>query len=296
MKPCSTPTSCRLWVRRGFRRSRAAIQGLYTRLLTEPRREGRSPLSLSSVAHLHRLLASAFKAARKVKLIKVNPMEEVQPPRPVKAMPKALDEAGVTKVLNALKGDWREPIAVAALVTGLRRGEVLGLRWKDVELDTARIHIRGQLVEYKDGTLAWVPPKTEKGLRSISIGCELVALLRRIRIEAAEWRMRAGLGGGLEDAYVFTRDGVSPIRPDGFSKSFNQLCDAIGLPDFTFHGARHTHATELLKKVGKAGAKAVSQRLGHSDITTTLGIYQRVFEGDDRELADLASGILGGRK
>jgi integrase len=272
------------------------IQALYTRLLTEPRRERRPPLSLSSVAHLHRLLASAFKAARRAKLIKVNPMEEINPPRAVRAVPKALDEAGVRTLLDALKGDWRAPIVVAALVTGLRRGELLGLRWKDAELDASRLHVRGQLVEYKDGTLEWATPKTAKGLRAIAIGGELVAMLRRMRIEAGERRMLAGLGGGLDDAYVFTRDGVNPIRPDGFTKGFGELCDKIGLPQFTFHGTRHTHATELLRKVGKVGAKAVSQRLGHADITTTLGIYQRVFEDDDRELADLASGILGGRK
>jgi integrase len=270
------------------------IQGLYTNLLTQPRASGRK-LSVSSVLHLHRILATLFRAARRMKLLKVNPMDEVEPPRKPKPKPKALDGAGVAAVLNALAGTWREPIAFVGFMTGLRRGELLGLRWQDIDLAGARLHVRGQIVQYADGSLEWRAPKTENAVRSISIAPELVDMLRRLRVGAAERRMRAGLGGGLDDAYVFTLDGTNPIRPDVVSHGFNKVCDELGLPGFTFHGMRHTHLTELLRRVGKAGAKAVSERAGHADISTTLSIYQRVFESDDRELAELSRGLIGKR-
>jgi integrase len=135
-------------------------------------------------------------------------------------------------------------------------------------------------------------------LRTVSVSSEIVDMLRRLRIEAGRARMALGLGGRLEDAYVLTReDGESPLRPDNISDAFRYHVRKNGLPErFTFHGTRHTHLTVLLRKVGQAGAKAVSERAGHADITTTLRVYQSVFESDDRNLADLSAGIIKGRK
>src|ERR1051326_3597517 len=259
------------------------IQGLYTELLTKQRTTGRV-LSVSSVLHVHRILAAMFRAARKARLIKVNPMDEVTPPRKPKVRPKAIDAAGVATVLDALKGTWRYPIPFLDFVTGLRRGELLGLRWKDVDLAGARLHVQGQIVQYADGSLEWRAPKTESGVRVVSLPAEAVDMLRQLRRDAAEARMRGGLGGGLDDAPVFTLDGANPIRPDVVSHGFNKACRALGLAT-TFHGMGPPHATDLLQKVGKAGAKAVSQRLGDADTTTTLAGYQRVLEGDARGLA-----------
>lgn len=268
------------------------IQTLYTTLLTEPRESGKM-LTPATVLHVHRILSPLFKAARKSRIVAINIMEEVEPPSRPKARPKALDTAGVTKLLAAIAGDWKEPIALVALAAGIRRGELCGLRWRDVDLDGARLHVRGQLVQYKDGTLEWKTPKTENGVRTIALPGETVDMLRRLRVEAGRQRMALGLGGGLDDAWVFTRDAANPIRPSRLTESFTTLCDEAGIPDFTFHGTRHTHITALLKEVGKAGAAAVAKRAGHSDIRTTLGVYTRVFESDDRELGDAASRIIG---
>jgi integrase len=174
---------------------------------------------------------------------------------------------------------------------------VLGLRWGDVDLDGGRLHVRGQLVQYHDASVAWVPTKTDAGTRTISLPADAVAMLRDLRITCGEARMRAGLGGKLDDGYVFSRDGgATPYRPKYLGKLFGEHCEAQGLPGVTFHAVRHTHITTLLQRVGKAGAKAVSKRAGHADLKTTLEVYQTVFEEDDRALADLASGLIGGRK
>jgi integrase len=260
------------------------IQALYTKLL--------ATLAPETVRHIHKILACAFKGARKARLIIVNPIEEVEAPKATARKAKALDDAGVERLLAAVAGDWKEPLVLIGLGAGLRRGEICGLRWKDVDLDGRRLHVRGQLLQYDDGTTEWRAPKTAAGTRVVSIPGELVDLLRGLRRTAAEHRLRAGLGGGLDDAYVFTRDGDRPILPDSLTMSFTALCRGVGLPEFTFHGTRHTHITALLKRVGREGAKAVSKRAGHANVNVTLDVYQAVFESDDRELGDLASGIL----
>lgn len=273
----------------------AAVQVLYTELLTNT--EGRKePLSLNTVAAVHRLLTKLFKDVRKAKIVKVNPMEEVEAPGTEKSQPKAITEVKVVPLLVSLEDDWKQPIAYLGFGAGMRRGELCGLRWRYVELEAARIVVSGQLVQYRDGTIEWVAPKTEAGVRTVSIDDGLVVMLRRLKAEAMRNRLVLGLGGGIEDAYVFTRDGVEPIRPNYLTQAFSRHCDANGLPDFTFHGTRHTHLTELLKRVGKAGARMVQERAGHSDITTTLRTYQTVFESDDRELAAMTAGLTKGAK
>lgn len=263
----------------------ADIQGVYTAML-------KAGQSRATVRQLHRIVRCAFKAARKTRLIVVDPMDEVEAPRVAKSQPKAIGADDMAKIVEACEGDWKYPIAVVAFGGGFRRGEVLGLRRRDVDLAGARIHVRGQLVEYHDGSNEWMPPKTEAGVRTVAISAELVDLLRGVLRAGLEARMRGGVGGdGLDDAPVFTEDGVAWIRPARLTRGFSKLCDAIGLPAFTFHGTRHTHATMLLQRVGKSGAKAVSQRLGHSDIAVTLRVYQTVLADDDRELSDIMGTI-----
>lgn len=271
------------------------IQNLYTKLLSEPGKR-REHLSAATVRNVHATLTRAFKDARKAKLLKVNPMEEVEAPvvGRRKRKPKALDEAGVQTLLAKMAGKWFEPITLVGLGAGLRRGEVCGLRWRDVDMEGRKLHVRGQLVQHKDNSVEWVQTKTEAGERVVSLPAELADMLRALRRAAAEARLKAGLGGKMEDAYVFPRWGLDlPTKPNAVTQAFGNFCDDHGLPDFTFHGTRHTHATALLKRVGKEGAKAVSQRLGHADIRVTLEVYQSVFESDDRELGDMASGIFG---
>ena len=265
------------------------LQALYTKLATK------TDLSLNSVAHVHHILSPAFRGARKMRLISVNPMEEVDAPQVDVPKPKALDDAGIEKLVPALDGKWFRVPALLALTTGARRGEVLGLRRGDVDLTAGKMHVRGQVVQYQDQSVEWKAPKTRNGVRSVSLPTEAVELLRLHVLEMTKRRMELGLGAWTDDAYIFSPDGLSPWSPDRLTRDFGNLCDAIGLPAFTFHGTRHTHATALLRRVGEGGAKAVSQRLGHAKLKTTLEVYQTVFESDDVELAGLAGGLLGGR-
>jgi len=267
------------------------VQAIYTRM-------AKGGVSEGTLIHTHKIIAASFHAIRRANLIKTNIMEEVEAPRRPRPKPRALPEADVGRLLASLKGTWMEPVVALALAAGLRRGEVLGLRWGDIDLDGARLHVRGQLVQYEDASIEWVTTKTEAGARTIALGVEAVDTLRRLRIEAGTFRMAMGLGGKLDGAYVFVRarDGQSPIKPGTLGCAIRRHSDAHGFAEFSFHGARHTHITALLSRVGKAGAKAVSQRAGHSNLTTTLSVYQTVFEEDDRALADLSSGLFKGGK
>lgn len=278
----------KLWATKLQKLTAHEVQAIYVGMLTAGLH--------GSVVQLHRVLRCAFKSALRTGLVAVNIMDRVEAPRAVKSTPKALGSADMVRVLTACEGNWKWPLAMLAFGCGLRRGELLGLRRMDVDLVAAKIHVRGQLIKYLDGTLEWKAPKTAAGRRTVAISDELVDVLRTVMREALEARMRRGIGGdGLDEAPVFTHDGVAWIKPEALSQGFATLCDRIGLPGFTFHGTRHTHATMLLQKVGKSGAKAVSQRLGHSDIVITLRVYQTVFEEDDRELAGLMGTIAGKR-
>jgi len=263
------------------------IQAIYTDMAK------RGDLSPNTLHHVHAIVGAAFRAARRAKIIKVNVMEEIEAPQKQRAKPRSLTEAQAGKLLASLEGSWMEPVVALTFATGLRRGEVLGLRWGDVDLDGARLHVRGQLVQYRDASVAWVPTKTEAGERSISLAADAVALLRSLRVAAGELRMRAGLGGKLDDLYVFSADGgATPYRPARLGENFGEHCEAAGLAGVTFHAVRHTHITTLLQRVGKSGAKAVSKRAGHANLSTTLEVYQTVFEEDDRALADLSAGLF----
>lgn len=270
------------------------IQGLYTALTVE--RSASEQLKMSTVAHIDRIVAIIFKALRKARVITINPMEEVERPRAPKNRPKAQTAEVVETFLAGIVGHWLLwPANVLGLGSGLRRGEICGQRWKDVELDAARLHVWGQIVEYRDHSIEWRRPKTEKGLRAVSLPVEVVDMLRVMKTKAMRDRLAMGLGGTIEDAYVFTEDGVNPIQPSQLTRIHKYHCRRLGLPEnFTFHGTRHTHITVLLRKVGKAGVKAVSERVGHADVMTTLREYDTVFETDDRALAEHASGIIGG--
>jgi integrase len=268
------------------------VQAIYTRM-------GRDGVSEGTLIHTHKVVVACFHAIRRANLIKSNVMEEVEAPRRPRMKPKALPAAEAARLLTTLAGEWYEPIVALALATGLRRGEVLGLRWGDVDLDGGRIHVRGQLVQYANASIEWVETKTAAGLRTIAVDAETVDMLRRLRLAAGENRMAVGLGGKLDAAYVFLAqrgNGENPIKPSTLGAAFWRHCRAHGFADFSFHGTRHTHITALLARVGKAGAKAVSQRAGHANLSTTLGVYQTVFEEDDRALADLSSGLFKGKK
>jgi integrase len=215
------------------------IQSLRTTLLTEGRRPraraaadaGPAPapsgLAPQTVKHVYRVLRRALRQAVKLRLIAVNPTDAVDPPKVERAEVRALtdDEAG--RVLTAAKGTQLYLPVLIALTTGLRRGELLALRWDDIDLDGGLFSVRQSLEETAAG-LRFKPPKTKRSRRTITLPAVAVAALREHDKAQKEQRLRAGVRGE-HDALVFsTRDPETlaprPIRPRNVTKEFTRIC------------------------------------------------------------------------
>jgi integrase len=201
---------------------------------------------------------------------------------------RALDEDETASLLNLL-GESRLYLPVLlGVTTGLRRGEILGLRWSDIDLATCTIAVVQSLEQTKEG-LRFKAPKTHRSRRSIVLGAMTVEALRSHRAKQAEERL--ALGPGYEDQdLVCPRPGGTPWAPDVFSTTFAAFVRRSGMKPFRFHDLRHTHATHLLK----AGVhpKIVSERLGHSAVGITLDTYSHVLPSMQQDAMRLIDAAL----
>ena len=155
-----------------------------------------------------------------------------------------LTEAELAALLEHLRGHWLYMPTPLAASTGLRRGEVLGLRWHDVDFKTGTLQF-AQAAEIVGGKISIKPPKTERCARTIKLPGSLTSELERHRKQQLEQRLKVGLGGRSE--LVFTTPLGEVINPDWLTEAFVNRVTAAGLKPITFHGLRHTHMTLLLK-------------------------------------------------
>jgi integrase len=170
-----------------------------------------------------------------------------------------------------------------AATTGMRRGEVLGAAWSDLDLEGARLTIRRTVVA-PNRRVKFSSPKTSAGLRTVALDAGTVETLRAHRKRQAEERLRFGRGYDGNDLVFCEPDG-SPIQPNSFSKTFDRLVVTSGLPRIRLHDLRHTHAS-----IGLAAgvhAKTMSDRLGHSTIAITMDIYSHSMPATDAAAAEL---------
>lgn len=257
------------------------IQGFYSDALVKGRKDGRGGLSPQTVVHIHRLLRAALQQAIRWQLLARNPADAVDPPRPAKTEMRALTEAETATLLRAAeRSSLRLPILVA-VATGLRRGELLALRWSDIDLKTGETSVQRTLEQTKEG-LRFKEPKTQRASRTVALPAIAVEALKRRKVQQAERRLQ--LGPVYEDhGLIFARDDGSPWPPDAFSTAFASLIRRSGLPRVRFHDLRHSHASQLLRQ--GVHPKVVSERLGHSSVNTTLDIYSHVVPGMQRDAA-----------
>lgn len=194
----------------------------------------------------------------------VNPAAKASPPKPARREMQVWDQQTLQAFLERAKGhrDYVGWLLLAA--TGMRRGEVLGLKWSDVDLQR--------------GTLSVADSKTAADRRLISLDTGTVAALR-------EWRMQR-----MGTIHVLTETNGSPLQAQAFTERFRTRVRAWGFPIIRLHDLRHTHAT-LLLKVG-VHPKVVQERLGHSSIQVTLDIYSHVAEGLQQAAASTVGGLL----
>ena len=265
------------------------IQRTTRRPLPSGRRDGSGGLSAQTVVHHARVLSAALRRARALRLIATNPIEETSQPKVQRQEIEALEPAEAAALLTAARRTRMFPLIFLALATGLRRGEILGLRWSDVDLARRTLTVAQSLEQTASGGLALKSPKTKRSRRTIALSPAVVEELQAHRAKQAAERLALGMGrdpAGL----VFTGIDGDPLRPDGITWRFAKLVKLAGVKRISFHGLRHTHATDLLR----AGVhpKIASDRLGHSSIAVTMDIYSHALPALQEEAAQRIDAAL----
>jgi integrase len=253
------------------------LQRLYASLLCRPGR----PLSGGTVLNLHLVLTQALSQAVRWGYVSSNPAAGAQPPRPRRAELAGIDAGLSGRILAAAAGTRFECPAAIAISTGMRRGEILALRWSDVSSDLGLAHVRRTLQPTNDG-LVFERPKTRRSARTVALPEFLRPYLTRQRTDQTRRRERAG-PSWREYGLVIDRGDGSPLNPDTLSSRWGVFLSRAGLPHVRFHDLRHAHATLMLAQ--GVHPKVVSERLGHASISITLDTYSHVLPAMQAEAA-----------
>jgi integrase len=222
-------------------------------------------LSTRTVHHIFSTLRVSLNRAKRQRLIALNPCELVDPPRVERKEMRALDGRGGAALVKALEASDLGAAIVTSLGTGLRRGELLALRWGDINLEEQRITVR-RAIERVDRQTRFKDPKTSRSRRTISLPRFVADRLRRHHTEQGQRMMADGLGRPTPETLVFERDG-QPWVPNTFGTVFMRALRDAGLPHLRLH-------------------ETVSSALGHSTISTTADIYAHVTDSLMRDAAD----------
>lgn len=279
----------------------AQVEAMYGQLLEAGRSRGpaegsgRPPgLSVRTVRMTHTILRHALDDAVSRGELARNPVHAVKPPRSADDAPGSKIHtwtgAEVERFLAAVREDRLYGAWQLAATTGMRRGELLGLRWEDVDFDQARVEVRQTMLGV-GGKIMESAPKTRRSRRSVALDRLTVAVLKAHRTRQKVERLAAGeawQGRGL----VFCRETGQPVSPDYFSEMFRQHVRRAGLPAIRLHDLRHTWATLALR----AGIhpKVVSDRLGHSTIAITLDTYSHAIPAMQAEAAEQVAALIFG--
>lgn len=243
------------------------LQRLYAGLLSRD-----PPLSAKTVLNTHLVLTAALNQAVRWGLIASNPALGAQPPRPRRTELMGVDRALVERLLATVADTRYEVPAALAVGTGMRRSELLGLRWSDITGDLEVAQIRRSLQPTRSG-LMFERPKTKRSERSVVLGSFVRPYLERQRADQLARRQELGEGWTDEDLVIDRGDG-RPLHPDTLSSGWYRKIKDSGLPHVRFHDLRHAHATLMLAK--GVHPKIVSERLGHASIGITLDTYSHV--------------------
>jgi integrase len=252
------------------------------------RRKKKVQLSSRTVGHFFATLRTALKRAVRQRAIAWNPCDGVNPPRVERKEMQALDAAGAAALVKACGESVIGAAIVTSLGTGLRRGELLALRWGDVDLKAGLLTVQ-RAVERSGCRTRFKDPKTKRSRRTISLPRFVVERLRRHRLQQAQWFWANRLGRTNAETLLFERAG-EPWVPNTFGTAFARALSDAGVPHVRLHDLRHTFASMAL--AAGVDLKTVSTALGHSTISTTADVYAHVTDSLMRDAADRIDGVV----
>lgn len=246
-------------------------------------------LSTTTVHHLHVMLHRALRQALRWGFVDRNVSEMTDAPR--RTLPDVMtwDDQQAAAFLAAADATDLAALWRLALLTGMRRGELLGLKWEDVDLDRGVLSVRRTLSRGKGGTWELGTPKTAAGRRSIALPASCIGALRKRRVAQNAERLRLGSIWTDHD-FVFTNPTGGPLHVNSLMVAYERLVRTAGVPRIRFHDLRHTSATLML--ANGVHPKIVQERLGHADISMTLNRYSHVTPGMQRDAADTLDAAL----
>lgn len=259
-------------------------------LLEHGRSDGKGGLSPTTVLACMKLLRKALDDAVAWRKLSWNPARAVKAPAAAASPMRVWSPQQTQAFLAAVDGDRLAGAFWLLATTGMRRGEALGLRWGDVDLDAGKVSVR-QTVTRPAGRVAIGEPKSERSRRTISIDPATVARLRRHRVAQLEERL--AWGGAYKDGdLVFAKENGEPVNPEMLGRILRRVATAVELPVIRVHDLRHGYATAALQ--ARVNPRAVADRLGHARVNVTLDIYSHVLpEVEEAEALRVAGIILG---
>jgi integrase len=263
------------------------IQHLYGQLLAP---QGKRALASGTVLNAHLVLTQALGQAVRWGLLGANPAAGAQPPRPRRAELHSVDAELAGRILVAAMGSGIELPVALAIGTGMRRGEILALRWSDIDVLRETAYVRRTLQPTADG-LAFSEPKTRRSRRAVALPRFLQSFFERRAQSQHEQRKLAA--EHWNDLDLLIDDGLGrPLNPDTMSSAWRRLVKRHGFPHVRFHDLRHAHATLMLLK--GVHPKIVSERLGHASIGITLDTYSHVLPSMQAEAAEAFDELFSG--
>jgi integrase len=246
----------------------------------------------TTVHHIHAVIHRALEHALRANLVARNVADLVDAPAVKTREMVTLSEDELQRFVEAVAGDRLEALYVTAVTTGMRLSELLGLRWRDVDLTKREIHLRYTLERYHR-VISFAEPKTKGSRRTVNLVRHAAELLRRHRIAQVQERMAAGPEWTHRDL-VFTNEVGQPVADQTFRRTFHRFLKVAGCPIIRIHDGRHTAASILLGR--GVHAKIVSEMLGHSRISTTMDLYSHVTPTMQREATAEMEKVLGGTR
>ncbi|HEV2070564.1 MAG TPA: tyrosine-type recombinase/integrase [Acidimicrobiales bacterium] len=269
------------------------LEGLYTRLRNDGRTRGQGGLSESSVHKVHVAISKILGDAAESGLIRSNPATKVtrriKPKAGSSPEMKVWTREELGRFLASIEGNRLQPLLGFAVATFLRRGEICGLRWEDVDLDRGTLAVRRARVACA-GHIEEGVPKSGRA-RTVSLDPGTVAALRRWRSIQLQERLAWG-DAWTDSGYLFTREDGHPLNPQTLAGEYRRLVRQSGVPVIRFHDLRHTGATLAL--ADGVPVKVVSERLGHASIQITYDVYAHVIPGMQQEAAVRIGGLVWG--